>query len=117
MIFLFISLATFLNFKPLGLNTSLTACLIFFYLPWGRFAHILVQYRHRGTSPLDLDLWIWVLSVTGCINRNQFPDKNKKLNLLYKADLMTEGLYNIVVDWTTNNIKNRNTLIVIINTI
>ena len=86
-------------------------------MPWGRFAHILVQYRHRGTAPLDLDHLIWVFSVTRCINRNQFPDKNKKLNLVYKADLMSESLHNIVVAWTTNNIKNRKTLIVIINTI
>ena len=31
------------------------------------------------------------------------------MNLLYKTDLMSEGLYKIVVDWTSNNIKNRKT--------
>ena len=39
------------------------------------------------------------------------------MNLLYKADVMSEGLYNIVVDWILNNIKNRKTVIVIIHTI
>ena len=63
-----------LNFKPLDLNTSLTSC-FFFSMCLGVALHTEVWYRHHSTAPLYLDLWIWVLSVSACTNRNHFPNQ------------------------------------------